>query len=309
MPRPSSIRVRSGASARLPGRYRGPSISPGSQRLNHLSRQNRPLQSDEPCRRWHSAQFMRYLVETRSQSLGVNAYEARRGADLMVAAAGDPELRKRLQRLLQYWDPGQLTDLFHDTWATLLAQHPLISARRIQPRPQLSAPRNSETSSKLRWWRSSDRRLWQLTCEVSSCIASPSNSSSLSSIPVMGTNNGYWRTRSCPSSSTARPTTSSLSARLGPAAMAHAWCPDELRRVARPLVRWVSRNCPNADKDLTIQRFWNTPERHLGWRSLDPNDFEAMQELAAQLALRGTDSVRKRPAWTGCSQRVTAGKG
>src|SRR5262249_24761618 len=54
------------------------------------------LESNEAERRWRAAQLMRYLVESRAQNMAVNAYEARRGADLIVAAAGEAELRKKL---------------------------------------------------------------------------------------------------------------------------------------------------------------------------------------------------------------------
>ena len=249
-------------------------------------------------------------METRSQSLGVNAYEARRGADLMVAAAGDPELRKRLQRLLQYWDPSQLTDLFHDTWATLLAQHPLISARRIQ---RTAAALGTEKFRDLvKTSLAEIKRPEALAAYVRSLVlhslalrlkqsfihtghGDEQRVLAHAKLPVQFNGETDDVITICEAGSGGDGTTRGVLMNF--AELLGHWCDGFLA------------DCPNADEDLTIQRFWNTPERHLGWRSLDPNDFEAMQELAAQLALRGTDSVRKRPAWTGCSQRVTAGRG
>ena len=54
------------------------------------------LKEDAPARRWHSDQMLRFLVESKAQAAGVNAYEARRGAELLVGAAGDPDLKRRL---------------------------------------------------------------------------------------------------------------------------------------------------------------------------------------------------------------------
>lgn len=89
------------------------------------------LSEDEFERRWHMGQWMRHLVEARSRAIGLNGYEAQRGAELFAAAAAEPELRKRLNRLLTFWDAPGLEALFEDTRATLLGQHPLLSVERV----------------------------------------------------------------------------------------------------------------------------------------------------------------------------------
>jgi len=82
-------------------------------------------------RRWHMGQWMRHLVESRARAIGLNGYEAQRGAELFAAAAAEPELRKRLNRLLTFWDARKLEELFEDTRAMLLSQHPLLSVTRV----------------------------------------------------------------------------------------------------------------------------------------------------------------------------------
>ncbi|MEJ1937721.1 hypothetical protein WDZ92_46605, partial [Nostoc sp. NIES-2111] len=58
-----------------------------------VARELENLRGKEAARRWHSGQMLRFLVESQAQAAGVNAYEARRGAELMVSAAGDPDLK------------------------------------------------------------------------------------------------------------------------------------------------------------------------------------------------------------------------
>src|SRR3546814_6529794 len=84
------------------------------------------LENDAQARRWHAGQMLRFLVESKAQAEGVNAYEARRGAELMVSAAGEADLRKRLAHLLSFWSAQSLEELFEDTRAQLLSQHPLL---------------------------------------------------------------------------------------------------------------------------------------------------------------------------------------
>src|SRR3546814_10865996 len=70
--------------------------------------------------------FSDWISDVRSSDL------ARRGAKLMVSVAGDGDLRKRLAHLLSFWSAQSLEELFEDTRAQLLTQHPLLGERRIQ---------------------------------------------------------------------------------------------------------------------------------------------------------------------------------
>src|SRR3546814_11804965 len=49
------------------------------------------LESDAQARRWHAGQMLRFLVESKAQAEGVNAYEARRGS-----AVGRASCRERV---------------------------------------------------------------------------------------------------------------------------------------------------------------------------------------------------------------------
>ncbi|AWV19814.1 hypothetical protein A3862_29680 (plasmid) [Methylobacterium sp. XJLW] len=81
--------------------------------------------------RWHRAQVLRHRVASRAQHAGVNAFEARRAADLIVTAAAHTDLRARLNALLQFWDARELALLLSDTWRAHLQAHPQLSERRV----------------------------------------------------------------------------------------------------------------------------------------------------------------------------------
>jgi hypothetical protein len=103
-----------------------------SARLDAFVAAERSRLADTPFeRRWYMNQWMRHLVESRARAIGLNGYEAQRGAELFAAAAGEPGLRKRLVALLKFWDGKDLAALFEDTRAMLLGQHPLLSERRV----------------------------------------------------------------------------------------------------------------------------------------------------------------------------------
>jgi len=89
------------------------------------------LQGNED-ERWYRIQMLRYLVQRRARACGINAYEALRAAELIVAAAGHAQLRPRLERLLRMWDPSRLRELLLDCFNMVLPHHPLLSPRRVE---------------------------------------------------------------------------------------------------------------------------------------------------------------------------------
>ena len=58
-------------------------------------------------------------------------FEARRGADLFVSAAADPNLRPRLLEAIRFWDGDGLAGLLEDVRARRLSQHPLMTPTRV----------------------------------------------------------------------------------------------------------------------------------------------------------------------------------
>lgn len=243
------------------------------------------MRTDDRERRWRSAQFMRFLVEGRARALGINAYEARRGADLVVAAAGDAALRKRLVHLLNYWDPNKLAALFEDTRRELLGQHPLMTERRVR--------RTAEALSS-----DAFRDL------VKAAIAEVRDDAAMA---------GFLR--SCILHGMAL-RTKILMAFVGSGdenrLFAHAKLPvqfgmdvDHVITIAETgaggdgtirtvIDRWADvgrlwregylADCPNAEEDAAVRRFWDLRAQHAYWRTLNPRDQRALGTIADRIS-------------------------
>lgn len=88
--------------------------------------------ADDPAnQRWHRNQMLRYIVQRRARNAGINGYEARRAAELVVTAADSPSLAGDLGKLLKMWSDTALGNLFKRTHQEALSSHPLLSERRI----------------------------------------------------------------------------------------------------------------------------------------------------------------------------------
>jgi hypothetical protein len=252
---------------------------------------SRELEEDERERRWRAAQLTRYLVESRARSVGLNAYEARRGADLLVAAAGDPDLRKRLNHLLRFWSPDGLVSLFEDTRVTLLHQHPLMSKGRVeraaralggQQFQQLIKGALDDVKSpdaiagylrslvlhsltlRLKQWAAhlGHAEEGRLLAHAALPLQFGSDASDLITICEAGANgDGTIRT--------------------------------VISRWAEALDLWSSGfigACPNAAEDEIVRRFWAHRSEHARWRATDPRDSTALKAIAGDLMPASPDA-------------------
>jgi hypothetical protein len=240
------------------------------------------LEEDERERRWRSAQFTRYLVESRARSVGLNAYEARRGADLLVAAAGDKALRKRLNHLLLFWSEEGLASLFEDTRATLLHQHPLMSPTRVKR--TATALAGQEYQQLIKAALDEVKRPEAMEGYLKSLI-----------LHSLALRLRQW------------------AAHLGHAdearLLAHVRLPLQFGEEASNVITiceagahgdgtirtivgswedaldlWSSgfvAACPNAEEDAIVRRFWSYREHHEEWRALDPRDPAALSAIAS----------------------------
>jgi hypothetical protein len=244
------------------------------------------LASDEPERRWHAAQMLRFLVESEAQAMGVNGYEARRGAELMVSAAGDPELRKRLNGIIKFWDGSALATLFEDTRARFLSQHPLLSQRRVARVAGILA----------------DPKFKPLFTEVIRSIATPAQFASyLRSItlhslairqkqsfmqighgderqvllhvklPIQFPESGEDTITICEAGAYGDGTTRAFVDRFGES-VGH-WSDGFIT------------GCPNADEDAALHKLLELEDRHACWRAMDPNDPAQLTAIGADLGL------------------------
>jgi hypothetical protein len=244
------------------------------------------LAGNSIARRWHAGQMLRFMVEDAAQAVGINAFEARRGADLFVSAAADPALRPRLLAAIRFWDESALAGLLEDVRAGRLAQHPLLTAtrvqrvaatladRRLQPAFQ-EALRAADDSIRFSAWlrssvlnglavrlkdlfvhlgRGDDR---QVVGHVCLPIQFDGGSDDVITICEAG-GNGDGTTRSFLDN---LPTVTA------------DWATDFIGR------------CPNAEEDDLIRRALGQVERHAAWRAIHQTDVGALTAWAAELGL------------------------
>jgi hypothetical protein len=264
-----------------------------SKRLDDLIMQESArLEQDEPLCRWHAGQMLRFLVESGAQAAGVNGYDARRGAELMVSAAGDAHLRKRIARLLRLWSRADLESLFEDTRATLLSQHPLLSQRRVI--------RVAESLSDLRFQRifsdavaatgdASRFRVYLKSVAIHS-IASRLRESFIQvgraderqvimhvELPLQFDDESDGVVTLCEAGAFGDGTTRTF-----------------INRLEEAVEHWRNgfmSQCPNAREDAAVKRFFDMTSHHEGWRTLDPNDPAALRQVQEALGLGAEASI------------------
>lgn len=242
------------------------------------------LREDEGQRRWHEAQFLRYLVQSRGRALGIRAHEIKLGADIIAAAIGDPTLNSQLRRIVRFWSPDALGKLFSDVRAQLLNQHPLMTPSRVA---RAAAALSTDAFHAL----------------LHDCLVVLRQTGALS---------GYLRSAIIHSLMLRLKL---LVAQVGQGderqILAHAKLPlqfgddtslditvceagaagdgtirgvvDGWDRALELIASGYLGACPNAEEDAVIRRFWTMRERHNHWRSSDSRDTHALQEIAREL--------------------------
>ncbi len=244
------------------------------------------LNEDEKSKRWRSGQMLRFLIESKATFAGVNAYEAMRGAEIIVSAAADPELRRKLARLRTFWGAEALHSLFEETRATLLSQHPLLTATRVR------AVANSL----------SDQRFQKIFQDAISSVNDESAFRRyLKSTIVHSLTNRIKASFSQFGGGDER------------RVIAHARLPIQFKELqdleitvceagafgdgtARSFVanfaefrdQWADGlgRCPNAEEDAAYQRFFDNRQHHPAWRELDPYDPSSLATISAALGLQ-----------------------
>jgi hypothetical protein len=233
----------------------------------------------------YRAQFARFLIESRATSQGFNAYQARRGADLFVSAAGDAGLRAQLNEVLKRWDGAALARVFEATREKLLAHHPMYSRRRVQKTSEALAGKGVQALVRDAFREVADPELFKRYLE--SCVLNALTLRFKQLVALVGQGD---------------------ESRL----LAHVRLPIQFEERSDPTItvcesgakgdgtlRTVESNwdqilshfcngfiseCPNADEDLLLRKFWQRSELHEDWRNRDPR---SSQDL--RLVLKGID--------------------
>ena len=244
------------------------------------------LATDPVARRWHTGQMLRFMVEDAAQAAGINAFEARRGADLFVSAAADPALRPRLQAAIRFWDDAELARLLEDVRSARLAQHPLLTPtrvhrvagtladRRLQPAFQ-DALRAAEDPVRFGAWLRSCV-LHGLTGRLKDLFVHLGRGDDRQVVghvrlPIQFDGQGDDIVTICEAGGNGDGTTRSFLDNL--ADVTADWASDFIGR------------CPNADEDDLVRRALGQVDRHADWRALDQTDLAALTAWAAELGL------------------------
>jgi hypothetical protein len=267
-------------------------ITPDRQALDALvGAVQRELEDDQAERRWRAAQFTRYLVESGARGVGLNGYEARRGADLLVAAAGNSDLRRRLNHLLNFWSEKEIVDLFEDTRAELLHQHPLMSPTRVERTAR--ALKGQEFQQLIKSALDEVKRpeamagylrslvLHSLALRLRQWIGQVGQADegrllAHVRLPLQFGGDGSDSITICEAGAHGDGTVRSVVSRWN----------EALDLFASGFVG----ACPNAAEDEIVRRFWSMSGRHDEWRSLDPRSAAALAGIAADVMPGSADA-------------------
>jgi len=243
------------------------------------------LDQDEQLKRWRSGQMLRFLIESKATFAGVNSYDAMRGAELIVSAAADPELRRKVTRLRTFWGEKALYEVFEETRSSLLSQHPLLTEARTKA-----------VAKSL-----SDQRFQKIFQEA------------ISSVSDQGNFRRYLKSALIHSlANRIKASFSQFGGGDERRVIAHARLPIQFKNAedleitvceagafgdgtARAFVAnfsafqndWVEGlgRCPNAEEDAIYRRFLDNEDRHASWQDLDPYDPGSLAAISATLQL------------------------
>ncbi|PDQ20117.1 hypothetical protein CN311_15990 [Mesorhizobium sanjuanii] len=250
------------------------------------------LADDGPSRQWHLARMLRFLLESGAQAAGINTFDARRAAEMMASAAGDPDLQKRLNHLMRFWSGANLRQLFEDIRNRLLSHHPLLSAARVQRvADSLSGQAFQRIfQAAVAAIRQPDRFLLYLESAVTHALANRLKESFLQvgrgderqvvlhvRLPLQFSQSSDATITICEAGAFGDGTTRAF-----------------VESFEKSMGHWSDgfiSGCPNAQEDLAVASLLNQPEKHGAWRSIDSSDQAALSTLAAELCLPHGDPI------------------
>jgi hypothetical protein len=245
---------------------------------------------DHPDGRWHRAQMLRYLVGSRARAAGINTYQASRAADLLFSAAGAPDLRAQLSRVIRRWDGVRLRRLLQQTYEQMLFHHPLLSERRVNRlADDLGKPEFRQVfADVLDQVRSDDPFAAYLRSVLVHSVAVRLKQAFVlhghgderqvivhAKLPIQFGNDATDTITVAENGAQGDGTTRLFVANLQ--RMREDWSTGALAE------------CPNASEDAILDRLFSQPDRHAHWRTLDPRASDPMTALADDLGIPPQD--------------------
>lgn len=250
----------------------------------HAQRVVELLETRSDLKKWYNGQWLRYRMEAGARALGINAYQARRGADLFVAASSHPDTASSLKRLLRLWDADKLAALFEEARMLRLRHHPMYSKARVEKtaralcdqevRALLAATieEMKDPAALPAYIRTATQHALGLRLKQAIARISQSDPARLilhMRLPLQFAETADTRITICEAGEKGDGTTRTLAER---------W-PDFCDLVAGDFMA----HCPNATEDALLAAFWRQPSRHAAWRSLDPGDTPALRRMLTEI--------------------------
>jgi len=239
----------------------------------------------EGGQRWHEAQFLRYLIESRSRAIGISGHDARLGADVIATAAAHTNFAPLLRRLARFWSPPALKTLFQTVRDQLLSQHPLMTAARVERAADMlgvdafhailsEAVREVRDSNALRAYLISVI-LHSLTLRLKLLVTQIGQGDERQllahvKLPLQFGADAESNITICEAGAYGDGTVRGVV--------------DNWQSLDALVSSGYLGTCPNADEDRLVRRFWSMPERHEAWRQADPRDVTALAAIAAELS-------------------------
>jgi hypothetical protein len=244
------------------------------------------LQANEGLRRFHEAQFLRYLIESRGYALGIKANDLALGAEIITASVGEPTFSAQLRRMLRFWSAEGLERLFGDVRGQLLGQHPLMTPSRVA---SAAAALSSDNFHAL---LTECIALVRQPAAMSDYLRSVIVHSLMLRIKLLVSQVGQGDDRKLLAHS-------KLPIQFGAEAQlditiceAGAAGDGTIRAVvdnwSRALELVASGylgDCQNAEEDALLRQFWTLRERHEEWRNCDARDTAALSAIARELGV------------------------
>ncbi|CAN7732017.1 AAA domain-containing protein [Ensifer adhaerens] len=243
------------------------------------------LERDAKMKRWRTGQMLRFLIENKATFAGVNAYEAMRGAEIIVSAAADPELRRKLNRLRTFWGAKPLEELFEETRSAFLSQHPLLTVTRVQAVAASLSDQRFQKIFQDAIAAASDEATFRRY--LTSTLVHSLTSRIKASFANFGGGDerrvvGHTR---LPIQFKSQPELEITVCEAG--AFGDGTARSFVSNFAEFRNAWINEvgECPNAEEDAACERFFENRALHDEWAELDPFDTRSLRQISSHIGL------------------------
>lgn len=242
------------------------------------------LEKDSAQKIWLQSQYIRYLVSTGLRGLGINSYDAQTGASLIATAKSDSETAAGLRQLRRFWSDKRLIDLFEDVRTRRLAQNPTMTQKRVQ------RAANAMSSVKVRDVVDDALSKTEDGESLGKYVRSVVLHSLVIRLKQSVRHIGQGDDRRL-LSHVRLPLQFDEFDDVITLCEAGAHGDGTIRAVGQAwneaVTHWTNgflADCPNAEEDAALSRFWAMSARHPEWRRMDPRDTEALLRIGAEIS-------------------------